>query len=425
MKRLLVAILSAGILFAAVAAARAAGTLLPPAGAGYWHTQGVQILDGNGQAVRIAAVNWYGMETTYWVPAGLDFQPYTAIMDRVKSLGYNAIRLPFSNELIESNPIVTQKVKANPEFLGRHALFVLDSLAGYAHRIGIKLILDDHVSRAQRDTKVNFLIEPLWYTTGYPQSAWIRDWQALARRYKGNDAVIGFDLRNEPHTNGPGAWDLHAYLTRGATWGPYRVVDDPATDWRLAAERAGNAVLAINPHLLIIVEGIQLYPDANVPGGASSYWWGSNLAPARRYPVVLDVAHQLVYSPHDWGPWKWNMPWFRHVTYASIQRIWHDNWSFLLDNPDTPYAAPVWIGEFGTPTNNPLGVDEQQPGNQATWFHLLLQFLSDNREVGWGFWALNGTNARNSAANNGILTPTWDAVASPALQADLATIQGN
>jgi endoglucanase len=48
----------------------------------------------------------------------------------------------------------------------------------------------------------------------------------LARRYKGNPAVVGADLSNEPH----GA----------ATWGD----DNLATDWRLAAERGGNAILA-------------------------------------------------------------------------------------------------------------------------------------------------------------------------------------
>ena len=42
--------------------------------------------------------------------AGLDYQPYTKIMDLVKQLGYNAIRLPYSNELVESDPVVTDKV---------------------------------------------------------------------------------------------------------------------------------------------------------------------------------------------------------------------------------------------------------------------------------------------------------------------------
>ena len=44
----------------------------------------------------------------------------------------------------------------------------------------------------------------------------------LARRYLGNDTVIGFDLHNEPHGS--------------ATWGD----NNTATDWRLAAERAGE-----------------------------------------------------------------------------------------------------------------------------------------------------------------------------------------
>ena len=53
----------------------------------------------------------------------------------------------------------------------------------------------------------------------------------LAQRYASNPAVIGADLHNEPHGS--------------ATWGD----GNPATDWRLAAERAGNAILAANPEL--------------------------------------------------------------------------------------------------------------------------------------------------------------------------------
>src|SRR5450759_2574786 len=255
------------LLLVAVAAAQATGSssssvaLGPAIGTGYWHTQGTEIVDSYDRAVRIAAVNWYGMDSSYWVPAGLDYQPYKRIMNEVKSLGYNVIRLPFSNELVEINPVVTQKVMANPQFLGMHAMTVLDHIVRYARRIGLKIILDDARSQAARPKRVNYLDEALWYSKRFPESAWIDDWLALASRYKGNTAVIGFDLRNEPHTNGPGPWTLKAYLSRGATWGPYNGVDDPATDWRLAAERAGNAVLAANPHLVIFVEGVQLYPN--------------------------------------------------------------------------------------------------------------------------------------------------------------------
>jgi endoglucanase len=363
------------------------------------------------------------MESSYWVPAGLDYQKYTSIMDLVKQLGYNTIRLPFSNQLVETNPIVTDKIAANPQFRGVHALDVMDAIVTYAQKIGLKIILDDHRSSAATPKRVNYLDEPLWYVPGYPESSWIADWQSLARHYLHNDAVIGFDLRNEPHTDGPGPWDLHAYLTQGATWGPYHGVDNPATDWRLAAERAGNAILAINPHLLMFVEGVQLYADDQAPDGADVYWWGSILTPVRQYPVVLNVPHQLVYSPHDWGPWKWDMPWLRHPTYDSIQREWNHEWSFILTDLPPQEQAPIWLGEFGTCTNNPQCVDAQKEGNQAEWFHLLLRYLSDHPEIGWSFFALNGTNSNDHLANNGLLNGHWDGVANAALQKDLQSIQ--
>jgi endoglucanase len=425
MKRVFFLAIAITIVLAGVTAVQVVRAFLPPVGVGYWHTAGTQILDANGREVRIAGVTWYGMETSYWVPAGLDFQPYTRIMDEVKNLGYNSVRLPFSNELVETNPIISEHVRANPEFLGKHALDVLDTIVSYAQKIGIKLILDDHLSRASRPKTVNYLEEPLWHTAGYSQAQWIADWETLTRRYLGNDAVIGFDLRNEPHTAGPGAWDLQGYLTRGATWGPYNGIDNPTTDWRLAAQTAGNAILAMNPHLLIFVEGLQLYPDRDSPTGVDTYWWGSNLAMVRQYPVVLQVPHQLVYSAHDWGPWKWNMRWLRHPTYESIQQVWHARWAYVLDDPNASYAAPIWLGEFGTCTNNPGCVDRQKEGNQAQWFHLLLRFLDDHPEIGWSFYALNGTNANDHKANNGLLNAQWSGVANQKLQADLAGVQGN
>lgn len=373
--------------------------------------------------IRIAGVTWYGMESSYWVPAGLDYQPYIAIMDLVKRLGYNTIRLPYSDQLVEKNPIVRRGVRANPEFEGQHALTMMDAIVGYAWKIGLKIILDDHRSRAATPKRVNFLDEALWYTKAYPQSAWIHDLRTLALRYQGNDAVIGFDLRNEPHTAGPGPWNLHAYLTQGATWGPFNGVDNPATDWRLAAELAGNAVLSVNPHLLIFVEGVQLYPDRSKPGGVETYWWGSILRPVAQFPVILAVPHQLVYSAHDWGPHKHEMAWFQAMTYQKVHSVWYRNWSFLVENSRARYAAPVWLGEFGTCTDSP-GCVTASKSSQAHWFYYLRRYLRRHPEVGWSFYALNGTNSNDHVADNGLLNASWDGVASPALQHALAGIQG-
>jgi len=390
---------------------------------GYWHTSGTQILDASDHPVRIEGLTWYGMDNSHWIPAGLDFQRYNTIMDLAKLLGYNTIRLPFSNELVERDPIVTTGVAANPELRGKHALQVMDAIVAYAGQIGLKIILDDHRSRAARPMQINTLDEALWYTPRYPEPSWIHDWQTLARRYRGDDAVIAFDLRNEPHTQGSGPWDLAAYLHRSATWGPYRGVDNAATDWRLAAERAGNAVLAINPHLLMIVQGLPLYPDSTQPNGVASSWWAGILTPVKRYPVELQVPHQLVYSVHEWGPRKHQMPWFTPLTERSLQAALHRSWSFLLDNPVAPYAAPLLLGEFGTCNETVQCVQDRQPGSQGAWFQMLSRFIRRHPDLSWSFFAINGTNSNNCWADNGLLNAAWDNVSNGALQASLRSLQ--
>jgi len=65
-----------------------------------------------------------------------------------------------------------------------------------------------------------------------------------------------------------------------------RECGDPSRDWRLAAERAGNAILAINPDLLIIVEGVECYGPGskNDPWkGAGCTWWRGNLLGVRPF----------------------------------------------------------------------------------------------------------------------------------------------
>ena len=85
----------------------AAGPRAP--GAGYWHTSGNQILDSGGNPVRIAGINWYGFETPDEIAHGLWAQDYHTIINDIKNLGYNTIRIPFSNQMVE-DPIVPQNL---------------------------------------------------------------------------------------------------------------------------------------------------------------------------------------------------------------------------------------------------------------------------------------------------------------------------
>jgi endoglucanase len=373
------------------------------AGAGYWHTSGNQILDSNGNPVRIAGVNWYGFETPDEIAHGLWAQDYHAIIDDIKNLGYNTIRIPFSNQMVET-PIVPQNLSfyntgpINTDLEGLNSLQILDKIIAYAGQDGLKVILDDHRSEAGESAEQN----GLWYTSAYPSSAWVNDWATLAKRYAGNPTVIGFDLRNEPHTP---AGDTYA---QGATWG----TGDPATDVRLAYEQAGNAILAVDPDALIFCEGIGENPTAS--GGMNSTWWGGDLALAGQYPVTLSSPGHVVYSAHDYGPSLFQQTWFNSsTTPASLDAVWNANWGYLYSQ-DT---APVWVGEFGT-DNTAADVSSTAAGSQGQWFSSLVSYLAANPWMGWTYWALNGEDPYNLLDGSYDPTPV-----SAAKQSLLASIQ--
>jgi len=363
-------------------------------GTGYWHTSGNQILDGNNQAVRIAGVNWYGFETTDEVVHGLWAQDYHSILNAVKANGYNTVRLSYSNQMVES-PIVPSNISynnssgaINTDLRGLNSLGIMDKIITYAGQIGLRVILDNHRSEAGNSAEGN----GLWYTSAYSESAWINDWTSLANRYKGNTTVVGADLRNEPHNATSG----------GACWGC-----GTQNDWRLAAQRAGNAVLNVNPNWLIFVEGTDCF-------NGDCDWWGGNLEGAQQYPVTLNVANQLVYSAHDYGPHEYGQSWFNsNTTPASLQAVWKKYWAYLSLNG----TAPVWLGEFGT-TNNSSDIQNTAAGSQGQWFGTLVSFLQSNPSLSWTYWALNGEDTY------GLLDSNYDSVPASSLKQQLlASIQ--
>ena len=372
-------------------------------GGGYWHTSGNQILDSNGNPVRIAGINWYGFETPDEIAHGLWAQDYHAIINDIKNLGYNTIRIPFSNQMVET-PIVPQNFSLyntgpiNTDLEGLNSLQILDKIIAYAGQEGLKVILDDHRSEAGESAEAN----GLWYTSAYPSSAWVNDWVTLAKRYAGNPTVVGFDLRNEPHTP---AGDTYA---EGATWG----TGDTSTDIRLAYEQAGNAILAVDPNALIFCEGISENPTSS--GGTNATWWGGDLALAGQFPVALSSPGHVVYSAHDYGPDLFQQTWFNSSTTASsLDAVWNANWGYLY----TQDTAPVWVGEFGT-DNTAADVSSTAAGSQGQWFSSLVSYIAANPWMGWTYWALNGEDSYDLLDGSYDPTPV-----SAAKQALLATIQ--
>ncbi|OGO33843.1 MAG: hypothetical protein A2W35_00845 [Chloroflexi bacterium RBG_16_57_11] len=329
----------------------------------YLHTDGSRILDTNDNEVIITGISWFGMETANYAPHGLWARSLDSFLDQIVELGFNTIRLPFSNQLLDpSSQPNGINYDLNPDLQGLNGLEIMDRVIAKAGERGLKVILDRHRPDSQGQSE-------LWYTTHYNEERWIGDWLLLAERYAGNDTVIGADLHNEPH----GA----------ATWGG----GDAATDWRLAAERAGNAILKVNPDWLIIVQGVQEYQG-------DTYWWGGNLIGARENPVRLEVPGRLVYSPHTYGPGVYPQPWFSDPSFPdNMPEIWDRHWGYL----NRENIAPVVLGEFGG-----RSVKNDQEG---IWQRALVAFLQEQK-ISYVYWSLNP----NSGDTGGILLDDWQSV---------------
>ncbi len=347
----------------------------PVAGSsGYLSTQGNQIINSAGTPVQINATSWFGGESTTYVPHGLWARNYQDMMDQMVELGFNAIRLPYSTEAFQPGKVANGiDFAKNPDLQGLSVIQIYDKIVDYAGQIGLKIFFDHHRSEAGAGPNGN----GLWYTDATPESKMIETWEMLATRYGSDPTVIGADLHNEPHSG---------------TWG-----DGSATDWRAAAQRIGNAILAKAPDWLIIVEGTGQYQGSN-------YWWGGNLEGVRDAPVVLNVANKLVYSPHDYPNSVFPQPWFNAPDFpANMDEVFRQHWGYIFEEG----IAPILLGEWGSKL-----VDAKDTG----WLNAITKYLGgdfdqngtkdlDPGELGmsWAWWAWNP----NSGDTGGVLKDDW------------------
>jgi len=330
----------------------------PGAPSRWLHTRGAKIVDASGAAVRLTGISWFGFETSVFAPHGLWMRPLDAILDDVAALGYNMLRIPFASQMLDAG-ITPSGIDftQNPALRGKRPIEILDALIAGAGARGLRIVLDRHRPDAQAQSA-------LWYTAAYSEERWIDDWKMLALRYAKDPTVVGFDLHNEPH----GA----------ATWGSGVL----ATDWRLAAERAGAAVQAVNPELLVFVEGIE-----TVDGNGT--WWGGNLRAAKQSPVRLPIADHVVYSPHEYPASVAPQPWLSAPDFPSnLPAVWDETWGYLV----AENIAPVWIGELGT---------KYETAGDKAWLGALASYIA-RTEMSFAFWCLNP-----DSSTGGILQGDW------------------
>jgi aryl-phospho-beta-D-glucosidase BglC (GH1 family) len=344
----------------------------------------------NSKYGRLTGVNWFGFETGNYVVHGIWSRDYKSMLQQIKDMGFNCIRLPWCIEMIGKTPTSIQinaygvdaytgQTGLNLDLAGLDSLGVMDKIIDYANTLGLKIILDCHSGGAGQ-----YAAEPLWYSSAYSESSWINAWTTLISRYKNRANVIGADLKNEPHGN------LGTGQKPPATWG-YDCPGYSNTNWKAAAERCGKAILAVNSNIVIFVEGTEMAEDK------TGYWWGGNLQDVAKYPITGISSSNLEYSFHEYGAGVYNQTWFSDPTFPNnMPAIWDQHFYYIQKQG----LGQLLLGEFG--------ITEANAANTGSidykWLTKLMSYLGGT--VDWTFWSWNP----DSGDTGGILKDDWATV---------------
>ena len=376
------------------------------------HAEGSRLYDMNGNEVWLTGANWFGLNCVEGAPHYLWSADCDDLLREVADRGINVIRFPISTERIVEwmsgepkqlsgggmqasyNPPTDQDdgnggvIKAgtygsiNKEFVEADGKTLIDELRafdiilGKCKKYGIKAFIDIHSPHTDNSGHTY----NLWYgKAGVTTDIWIDTLVWMAERYKNDDTLLGFDLKNEPHGKGQEG-------TAAAKW-------DGSTDennWAYAATRCAEAILDVNPNALIFVEGVEQslsgaqagdywgMPDRMVNSPYIGAWWGGNFRGARDNPIVpKQGTSQIVYSPHDYGPSVYDQKWFHagFDTDSLLKEYWYDTWAYI----NAEDIAPELIGEWGGHMD---GAENQQ------WMTLLRDYMIKHH-INHTFWCLN------------------------------------
>ncbi|KAH8817432.1 cellulase [Xylogone sp. PMI_703] len=334
------------------------------------HTRGRDVIDAKNQRFKLASVNWYGASDFLFVPGGLDVRHRDDISKAIKRLGFNSVRLPYSDEMVMDNPLIpAHLLAANADLVGLRALDIFIAVVNSLTDAGIAIIVNNHITQATWCCGAN-LCDAAWHNdylgpicrVSMSESQWLSNWATIMTPFLKNSLVIGADLRNE--VRGP--------------WGTMYW-----SQWASAAERAGNLLLSLRPDWLIFVEGISSSNDL------SGVW---------NRPIILDVPDRVVYSAHvySWSGWGSFGGMYAARSYSSFAKSMKENWGYILENQ----IAPVWVSEFGAP---------HQPENgDANYWKNLLRYLK-SIDADFGYWAINPRKPFNNEEETyGLLEDDWE-----------------
>ncbi|KAL5169657.1 Glycosyl hydrolase 5 family protein [Glycine soja] len=320
------------------------------------HTSERWIVDESGKRVKLACVNWVSHLDAV-VAEGLSQQPLDEISKRIKTMGFNCVRLTWPLFLVTNDSIASLTLRnsfqnlgliqslngvqaINPSIIDLPLIKAYQAVVKSLGENDVMVILDNHVS------------QPGWCCSNldgngffgdqyFDPDLWIMGLTKMATIFKGVTNVVAMSLRNElrgPRQN-VNVW--YRYMPKGA-----------------------EAVHAANPDVLVILSGLN---------------FDTNLSFIRNEAVKLSFNGKLVFEVH-WYSFSDGQAWTLgnpnqvcgQVTENVMRRA-----GFLLDQ-----GWPLFVSEFG--------VDLRGTSVNDNRYLNCFMALVAQLDLDWALWTLGG-----------------------------------
>jgi aryl-phospho-beta-D-glucosidase BglC (GH1 family) len=321
------------------------------------HTQGKEIVDGNGKPLLLRGIglgNWFVPEGYMWhlndggpeSPREIEAlvteligperahefwhtyrENYITQPDIhfIKQCGFNSIRVPLHYKFFETDD--------------GEGFILLDRVIQWARQENLYIILDMHAAPGGQTGK------NIDDSDGYPwlfsdagaQQHTISVWQRLARHYRNNPTVLGYDLLNEPVPNYPKLEPLNSAV-------------EPLY------KRLATAIREVDTHHILILGGSE---------------WDTNFS---------------IFGP----PFDKNVVYTFHRYHAPAEQVTVQKYVDFRDKNN----VPIWLGESGE--------------NADDWIATFVSVLKNN-DIGWAFWPYKKMQATTSVVS--FAAPEgWDSI---------------
>lgn len=303
------------------------------------HQQGKQIVNGQGDIIKLKGVNiggWLLWEGWIWGSPLAIFsmdqqaeknigEKFTELLGKkefenfqqqvyehyikesdikqIKDLGFNLIRVPINHTVLQTDE---GKIK-------EHGFQLLDRLLDWAEKYQVYVMLDLHSAPGgQFDFFVADPDEELLWDSPRKKQQTIDLWQTIAKRYAQRKIIAGYDLLNE-----------------SVPPSPEDLID--------IYQKIILAIRKVDQHHMIVIEGNNI---------AKEFW-----------PFVQPFDNNQMYEFHIYN-------WFGDDRPQRLAR---------LKEVAEKHCTPIWCGEFGENTVDMISSTREMFDNE--------QYI-----VGWAFW---------------------------------------